>query len=83
MKRTTIFIFIIFVIIIVLTIGGCETYRKIYRKHKVKFIWVKGHAGNEKNEICDQLAVAASHSKNLKTDDGYEIKNDNQKELFD
>jgi len=26
--------------------------------HKVKFVWVKGHAGHPENERCDQLAVA-------------------------
>lgn len=28
--------------------------------HKVKFIWVKGHAGHPENERCDELAVAES-----------------------
>ena len=32
----------------------------IYRRHKVSFKWVKGHAGNPLNERCDQLAVEAS-----------------------
>lgn len=27
--------------------------------HKVKFVWVKGHNGNEYNERCDELAVKA------------------------
>lgn len=26
-------------------------------KHKVDFIWVKGHAGHPENERCDRLAV--------------------------
>ncbi len=26
-------------------------------KHKVDFVWVKGHAGHPENERCDQLAV--------------------------
>ena len=30
----------------------------LYRKHRVKFIWVKGHANIPENERCDQLAVA-------------------------
>lgn len=30
-----------------------------YRLHKVKFKWIKGHAGHPENEICDRLAVAA------------------------
>lgn len=49
-----------------------KRFLKIYRKHKVKFVWVKGHAGNPMNERCDQLAVAAAESKNLKIDEGYE-----------
>jgi ribonuclease HI len=44
----------------------------IYPKHKVKFNWVKGHAGNEYNEICDSLAVEAADGDNLLVDKGYE-----------
>jgi ribonuclease HI len=39
----------------------------------VRFVWVKGHAGNEENECCDQLAtqaLAAAHAardKNFET----------------
>ena len=29
----------------------------VYRKHKVSFTWVKGHAGHTENEKCDVLAV--------------------------
>jgi len=28
-------------------------------KHNIKFIWVKGHADNEYNNRCDELAVSA------------------------
>ncbi len=28
-------------------------------KHRVKFVWVKGHAGHPENERCDELAVSA------------------------
>lgn len=31
----------------------------LYRKHRVSFHWVKGHAGHPENERCDALAVAA------------------------
>ena len=44
----------------------------IYPKHKVKFVWVKGHAGNPMNERCDELAVAAAEGRNLKEDVGYD-----------
>jgi len=44
----------------------------IYRKHKVKFVWIKGHAGHPENEQCDRLAVAAALGNDLKTDYGYE-----------
>lgn len=47
-------------------------FLKIYRKHHVKFVWVKGHASNAENNRCDELAVAASFKTDLKTDVGYE-----------
>lgn len=37
-------------------------------KHKVKFIWTRGHSGHPENERCDVLAVAASRSSDLKDD---------------
>jgi len=49
-----------------------QRFLKIYPKHKVKFNWVKGHAGNIHNERCDVLAVAAAESSNLLIDEGYE-----------
>jgi ribonuclease HI len=45
---------------------------KVYQKHKVKFHWLKGHAGNIENEICDQLAVKSAEGPDLKIDHGYE-----------
>lgn len=49
-----------------------KRFLKIYNKHKVKFIWIRGHNANKENERCDTLAVAAAQSKNLLTDEGYE-----------
>jgi ribonuclease HI len=46
-------------------------FLKIYRKHKVKFVWIKGHAGHQENERCDTLAVEASKEPLLKKDEGY------------
>jgi len=42
-----------------------------FRRHRVQFHWIKGHAGHPENERCDALAVAASHSENLLEDTGY------------
>ena len=46
-------------------------FLKIYQKHRVKFVWVKGHASIPENERCDQLAVEASMQPALKKDTGY------------
>src|SRR5512133_2891616 len=42
-------------------------FLEVYRKHKVKLIWVKGHNNNPGNERCDALAVEASRRPALKT----------------
>lgn len=42
-----------------------------YKKHQVRFVWVKGHASIPENERCDQLAVEASFGAGLKKDEGY------------
>lgn len=47
-------------------------FLKVYRKHKVAFHWVKGHANIPENERCDQLAVQASKKANLRIDHEYE-----------
>ena len=41
-------------------------------KHDVQMIWVKGHAGIEDNERCDQLASAACQLSDLPDDPGYD-----------
>jgi len=48
-----------------------QRFLVVYRKHKVNFVWVRGHNDNKENERCDELAVAASFSPNLKIDSGY------------
>ena len=48
-----------------------QRFLKVYPKHKVKFIWVKGHANIPENERCDELAVQASLLPNLPEDLGY------------
>lgn len=49
-----------------------KRFLKIYRTHKVKFVWVKGHASNKENNRCDELAVGAALGRGLKADAGYE-----------
>lgn len=41
---------------------------KLCEVHEVKFVWVRGHAGNPENERCDQLAVDAAKQPNLPPD---------------
>ena len=43
----------------------------IYRRHRVRFIWIKGHAENPENELCDRLANGCAHGANLMEDVGY------------
>lgn len=47
-------------------------FATIYKKHRIKFQWVKGHAGIPENERCDQLAVDAAESSKLSIDQGFE-----------
>ncbi|MBN1158862.1 MAG: ribonuclease HI [Bacteroidales bacterium] len=47
-------------------------FLRIYRKHNVRFVWVKSHADNLLNERCDLLAVEASKGRNLQKDLGYQ-----------
>jgi ribonuclease HI len=53
-----------------------KRFLNIYRKHRVKFIWVKGHNNNKENERCDKLAVDASKKASLLKDEGYLPDND-------
>ncbi len=53
-------------------------FLKIYRQHKVRFIWVKGHANIPENERCDELAVEASLGNNLPADTVYEAERNNE-----
>lgn len=54
----------------------------VYRKHTVHIEWVKGHADNEWNNRCDELATAAADKLDLLADEGYEYIKTKQ-ELFD
>jgi ribonuclease HI len=59
-----------------------KRFINIYKKHNVKFVWVKGHADNKENNRCDELAVIASKDKNLKIDEYYEALNTTENTLF-
>jgi ribonuclease HI len=37
-----------------------KRFMPLYKTHNVKFHWVKGHAGNRENEVCDVLATTAA-----------------------
>ena len=63
--------------------GFCESEESwkrlivLYRRHRVTFHWIKGHAGHPENERCDAMAVAAgagafAAGKSLPADTGYE-----------
>lgn len=48
-------------------------FLRLYPKHKIRFQWVKGHAGHKENERCDVLATgAADNTANLLIDAGFE-----------
>ncbi len=48
-----------------------KRFLQVYRKHKVRFVWVKGHATNVENNRCDKLATDAAQGSNLLEDSGY------------
>lgn len=54
----------------------------IYRKHRVKFVWVKGHADHPENERCDRLAVEAYKRTDLQIDSFYEEERNNELKIL-
>ncbi|TWR31201.1 ribonuclease HI [Mucilaginibacter pallidiroseus] len=48
-------------------------YLSVSKLHQVRFVWVRGHNGHPENERCDQLAVAASKSRELLVDSVFEM----------
>ena len=51
-------------------------FANLAKKHRVRFIWVKGHADNPFNNRCDVLATEAADSRNWLVDEGYERGNE-------
>lgn len=47
-------------------------FLKYYKKNRIRFVWVKGHAENKWNNRCDELATMAADGKGLLEDVGYD-----------
>jgi ribonuclease HI len=55
-----------------------QEFLTLYRRHRITFHWIKGHAGHPENERCDRLAVEAySDPAQLPEDAGFVEDNDN------
>lgn len=50
-----------------------KRFLAVYRRQRVRFVWVKGHAEIPENERCDQLATTAARSAVLEEDYGYTV----------
>ena len=50
-------------------------FHALSKHFKLRFIWVKGHANNQWNNRCDELATAAADGKHLLVDEAYESEN--------
>ena len=48
-------------------------FYNLYTQHQIRFVWVKGHADNQYNNRCDELATAAADGPGLLIDTGYEM----------
>jgi len=65
-----------------------QRFLAVYRRHRVSFHWLKGHAGHPENERCDALAVAAgagaaARGEVLPVDEGYEAQTTSSDTLID
>lgn len=54
-------------------------FYNLYKQHRIRIVWVKGHADNPYNNRCDQLATSAADGGNLLVDEGYEMDPNNLK----
>jgi ribonuclease HI len=52
-----------------------KEYYDLSLKHRVRFVWVRGHANNPFNNRCDQLATEAADGEDhlLLVDEGYDV----------
>jgi ribonuclease HI len=51
-------------------------FYELAKKHRLNFVWVKGHANNPLNNRCDELATAAADGADLLIDEEYEKEQD-------
>jgi len=59
-----------------------KRFLNAYRKHQVRFVWIRGHDNIPENENCDRLAVEASRGSGLHDDTGYDPENGSSDDLF-
>lgn len=59
-----------------------KRFLNIFPKHNVRIVWVKGHADNKENNVCDVLAVNASRASVLLIDEYFENMQAQDSELF-
>ncbi len=52
-----------------------KRFLQIYRQHKVRFKWIRGHNDHPYNERCDVLATVAADSGPWQVDEGFEREN--------
>lgn len=50
-------------------------FHRLASRHRLRFVWVKGHHTNPYNNRCDELATAAADGTDLLEDEGYEPTN--------
>lgn len=43
-------------------------FLELYPLNRIRFVWIRGHAGHPENERCDVLAVEAALAKDLPAD---------------
>jgi ribonuclease HI len=49
-----------------------ERLLRLAERHRVRFEWLRGHAGHPQNERSHHLSIQAAQSPNLPRDEGYE-----------
>lgn len=55
-------------------VKNADLWKELIEKKKelsIRFVWVKGHAGNELNELCDRMAVQAAKEQKTAYREGF------------